>query len=231
MRWSFWLSLSLSYLPIIGSMGNTVDCSPLSQPDEVIWQKRGQSASLPCTFSSNCRPFDIQWFAFKEKVHHQVNLTTTPAKYSLEGASLHIKSLNVNDSGIYHCAVVFSGTTASGAQMIGSGTTLVVRGEAKQVVWHTLMWLSFVLLAIYSLAVIVLIILKKNGHNIRICRGICTTHKSNSTKRMQFHAVVQELYGRRKLESSTQKARRNPSQNKAKSTQSNLPTDDIYQNL
>ncbi|XP_029913356.1 uncharacterized protein LOC115363346 isoform X1 [Myripristis murdjan] len=211
------------------SVVNAVNCSSFSLPNEVIWRKTGQSASVPCTLSCSAHGMKFQWFAFKENFHHQVNLDTMPPKYSLEGASLHIMSLNTNDSGTYHCAVIFE-IKGSGTQMIGSGTTLVVK-EDKQMVGDTLMWLAFALLAIYSVAVMILIILKKNGRSIN--RQIATSHKSqkNSTKRMQFRAVMQEFCNKRNLEKTTPNTSRQPPQNKVESTQHSHSADDIYQNL
>lgn len=106
------------------------DKSCLSQPNKVIWQKIGQSAVLPCTVSSRCSGLRYEWFVFKENSHLRLNVLDNSLKYSLEGAHLHINSLHVNDSGIYYCAAVSHGDPAPGAQHVGSGTTLVVRGKS-----------------------------------------------------------------------------------------------------
>lgn len=109
------------------------DCC-LSQPNNVIWQKIGQSTVLPCTPSSHCSTKDwkYEWFSFKEKRHIRLKVLENPEKYRLEGASLHINSLHMNDSGIYHCAAVFLGAPAKGGQHVGPGTTLVVRGKREK---------------------------------------------------------------------------------------------------
>lgn len=103
----------------------------LSQPNEVIWQKTGASVVLPCTASSQCssKGFQYEWLVFKEDLYLRLNLSDSPSKYILDGGSLHIKSLNANDSGIYHCAAVSHGVQAPGSQHVGFGTTLVVNGK------------------------------------------------------------------------------------------------------
>lgn len=103
----------------------------LHQPDENIWRIGGQSASLPCNIAYDTnRKIDVLWFVFKQDAHHSVDLMTQQHKYSLERNSLNINSLQVNDSGVYHCAAVFRDVVCSRAQEIGQGTTLVVRGKS-----------------------------------------------------------------------------------------------------
>ncbi|CAB1342297.1 unnamed protein product [Coregonus sp. 'balchen'] len=198
-------------------MWNKTDCLQvlsLHQPDEVIWRIGGQTASLPCniTYDTNME-IDLIWFVFKEDAHHSVDLMTQQHKYSLERNALNINSLQANDSGVYHCAALFKNVVCSGAQEIGQGTTLVVREWGMQMTWHVLLWLLFVLLALYSLAVLILIICKKKN-----------------TVRVQFGAVVQELYGKRNLQSNKKNPNHSgPAQNKVESPHSNHP-EDIYQN-
>lgn len=92
----------------------------------------GKSADIPCNVSSHCsaRPWQYEWFIFKENIHFHLKLLENPEKYKLVGASLHISSLKTDDSGIYHCAAVSHGEPASGTQHVGLGTTLVVRGKS-----------------------------------------------------------------------------------------------------
>ncbi|AWP18906.1 Hypothetical protein SMAX5B_021043 [Scophthalmus maximus] len=160
MRRLLWFSLMLTHLPVTESTGNAIGC--ITQPGEEIRQKTGQVAILPCNISSNCpaRGWRYGWFVFKENSHLRLNLNN-PLKYRLDGASLHIKSLNTNDSGIYHCAAVWLEPPTSGLHHVGSGTALTVTGHIKTMARDILLWLSFVLLVIYSMAVVTLIILKK----------------------------------------------------------------------
>ncbi|XP_078126277.1 uncharacterized protein LOC144530546 isoform X2 [Sander vitreus] len=126
----FWFSLLLTYLPVTESMKKEESC--LLQPNKVIWRKTGQTAVVNCTISSHCSARDLhyEWFTFKENIHLRLNLKSNSLKYSLDGASLNINSLDANDSGIYYCAAVSSGPPAAGAQHVGLGTTLVVRGKS-----------------------------------------------------------------------------------------------------
>ncbi|XP_041813793.1 immunoglobulin superfamily member 6 [Chelmon rostratus] len=222
MEWLFCFSLLLTYLPA------TESC--LSQPNKVIWRKTGQSAVLPCTVSSNCssRYRQYEWFTFKDNFHFRIRLDNH-LKYTLDGASLRIKSLHTNDSGIYLCAAVSHGDPAPDAQHVGLGTTLVVREKVKIMVRNILLWLSFVLLAIYSLAIVTLII-KKYGCNMSICKRAPITDRDNSTKKKQFRDVLQEMYSKRNSERQKQTVSRNRPQVKAASTDLNS-TDDIYQNV
>ncbi|XP_041735220.1 immunoglobulin superfamily member 6 [Coregonus clupeaformis] len=211
-------------------MWNKTDCLQvlsLHQPDEVIWRIGGQTASLPCNivYDTNME-IDLIWFVFKEDAHHSVDLMTQQHKYSLERNALNINSLQANDSGVYHCAALFKNVVCSGAQEIGQGTTLVVR----EMTWHVLLWLLFVLLALYSLAVLIRIICKKTGKDIAVCRGTQKSDIQKNTVRVQFGAVVQELYGKRNLQSNKKNPNHSgPAQNKVESPHSNHP-EDIYQN-
>ncbi|XP_036794826.1 immunoglobulin superfamily member 6-like isoform X2 [Oncorhynchus mykiss] len=198
-------------------MENKENCPPglsLHQPDDIIWRIGGQSASLPCNIAYDTnRNIDFLWFVFKQDAHHSVDLITQQHKYSLERNSLNINSLQANDSGVYHCAALFRDVVCSGAQEIGQGTTLVVRERGVQMAWHVLLWLLFVLLVLYSLAILILIIRKKKNK-----------------VRVQFGAVVQELYGKRNLRSNKKNPNHSgPAQNKVESPHSNHP-EDIYQN-
>uniref|UniRef100_A0A3B4U6D1 Ig-like domain-containing protein n=1 Tax=Seriola dumerili TaxID=41447 RepID=A0A3B4U6D1_SERDU len=147
-------------------MGIAEGC--LTQPVKEIWRKVGQDAVVPCNVSLHCSATGLhyEWFVFKETSHPRLNLRN-PVKYSLDGAFLHIRSLNANDSGIYHCAAVWPGQPANGTQHVGVGTTLIVK-EIKTMARHILLLLSFVLLVIYSMAVVALIILKVHYLNVFI---------------------------------------------------------------
>lgn len=109
--------------------GSTNPESCLSQPDEVLWRKTGQSVDLPCAISAQCSGpnWKYEWLTCKERFCFSVELHEKLDKYKLDGASLHITALRANDSGIYHCAAVSAG--GQGSQHVGLGTTLVVKGR------------------------------------------------------------------------------------------------------
>ncbi|KAG7505343.1 immunoglobulin superfamily member 6 [Solea senegalensis] len=211
----FWISLVLTNLPVTESMRKVNDC--LRQPQKEILKERGQVVVLPCNGSSECLAIGVryEWFLFKEHSHVRLNLRDNPLKYTLNGASLRIKSLQKNDSGIYHCAAVCSELTAeSGTQHVGPGTVLTVTGNVKTVASNILLWSSFVLLVIYSIAIVTLIILKKHGR------------KNYSTKTTKFHDVLQEMNSRRNLEKGQSSL-----QVEAANAKFNRSADDIYQNV
>ncbi|CAJ1074991.1 immunoglobulin superfamily member 6 isoform X1 [Xyrichtys novacula] len=219
---SFWFSLLLLSLPVRESNERENNC--LSQPVKVIWRKSGQSVVLPCNINSHCSTSNMRyvWFSFKEDTHHPLVLQSDSPKYNLNGASLHIKSLHANDSGIYHCAAESTGEPAQGKQHVALGTTLVVRDKVNLMVRDVLLWLSFALLAIYSLALVTLIV-RKSGCSLGICGRMRKTYKTNSTKTRQFRDVLQEIHRRNNLERKKQAA---PSADFNSST-----TDEIYQNV
>ncbi|XP_029998291.1 uncharacterized protein LOC115425004 [Sphaeramia orbicularis] len=222
-----WFYFLLIYLPVTESMDKTV-C--LSQP-KVVWRKTEQSAVLSCTVHSNCSDTGLQyrWFVFRKDTHSEVH--DSPPKCVLNGPTLHINSLDVTDSGIYHCAAVsLDREPEAGRQHIGLGTTLVVREKTK--VRHILLWLSFILMAIYSLVILALVILKKYGYHRTCIKMNKTSNVKTSSKRMQFRDVLQELYSRRNSERNKQSARRNrPQTDEAASPKFNGSIDDIYQNV
>ncbi|XP_034394616.1 immunoglobulin superfamily member 6 isoform X2 [Cyclopterus lumpus] len=199
-----WFSLLLSYLPVTENKQKDESC--LSQPNGVMWQLSGESAVLKCSVNSDCSAKGLQyeWFAFRRNVHLRLRPSNESLKYSLDGASLHIKSLHVNDSGIYHCAAVSSGEPAPGAQHVGLGTTLVVRGKSVQLQY---------------------------GCNMSVCGSVLNTNKKNSVKRTQFRDVLQEMYSKRNLGNSKKTESRNRSQAEAASTEFKNSTDDVYQNV
>ncbi|XP_019906860.1 immunoglobulin superfamily member 6 isoform X2 [Esox lucius] len=202
------------------------------QPDEVMWQVSDQSGSLPCTITTNStKPIEIRWFVFSEHSYHLVDLDTYSYKYRLEKQALNINSLQANDSGIYHCAAFLSDMACSGAQTIGQGTTVLVKERGMEITGYVL-WLLFVLLALYSVAVLILLICKKTGRDATFWEGTrWRRDKKNTTQKIRFGAVVQELYVKRKLRSNKNSEVIDPTQNKVESPHSNLPHEDIYQNL
>lgn len=77
------------------------------------------------TCSSN--KHDVQWYVFRTNSSHQLDIK--PIKYRLDGADLHINGLSQSDDGVYYCAVSDKNLVNSGAQAIGTGTTLTVKGK------------------------------------------------------------------------------------------------------
>ncbi|KAM8844226.1 immunoglobulin superfamily member 6 [Spinachia spinachia] len=220
-----WFSLLLSYLPVTVSMKKS--CVPLQTKRMV--QQTGTNAVLKCAIESHCfNELHYEWFIFNARTHAHLNLSSDSQKYSLEGTSLKIKSLLVNDSGIYHCAVESSGDPAPGAQHVALGTTLVVR-EHNKIMIRYFLWASFALLAIYSLALVTLIIKKYGRKNIS--RSKSKTKKKNSTKNAQFRDVLQEMYSRRNLDKGQKDVSRNRSHAEAANTEVDNSNEDIYQNV
>ncbi|XP_075880358.1 immunoglobulin superfamily member 6 isoform X2 [Nelusetta ayraudi] len=190
----FWCSLLLNFLKLTEGNTNSKSCN-LSQPDEVLWRKIGQSVELPCAISSGCSGtgWQYEWLTCKESVCFRLKLPEYPQKYKLNKASLQITALLANDSGIYHCAAVSGGHQAQGSQHVGLGTTLVVRENIKTMVRHIYLWICFVLVFVYTLAVVTLIV-KMYG-----CQRIHKLDQFNLTKRTQFHDVLQEMHNKKKL--------------------------------
>lgn len=114
------------------SSKNTESC--LSQLPEIISRKVGSDADIPCEVRKGCpgQPWKYEWFSFKENSHIHLQLRENPGKYSLNGAYLHISSLQENDSGIYHCAAVSLVELGQGMRHVGPGTTLIVKGEREK---------------------------------------------------------------------------------------------------
>ncbi|KAL0993163.1 hypothetical protein UPYG_G00104070 [Umbra pygmaea] len=229
---SVFLSPTLIFIST-ADIRNMLICKVLVKQPADMWQLYGQKASLPCDITSNPNnPINVLWFVFKKDSHHLVDLVNQPKKYELEKHNLNIYSLHANDSGVYHCAAFLTDLACSGAQTIGSGTTLLVREMGMQTAWHV-SWVLFVLLTLYSLAVLFLMIRKKTGHNLTVDRGTKSSgNKKNATHRIQFGAVVQELYSKTKSRKlSKQSDDSGPTQKKVKSPRSHHPDEDIYQNL
>ncbi|KAF3700197.1 Immunoglobulin superfamily member 6 [Channa argus] len=213
----FWFWLLVTNLSVTESGGEDI-C--LTQPISEIKRKVEQDALLPCTASAECSEngMSYKWFVFKKNQHSSIEVDFNSPRFSLDRASLRIKSLNVNDSGIYHCAAEWTREPTKGKQHVGMGTTLTVRA-LESMTKHILLWLSFVLLAIYSSVILTLILSKKNN----------STNKARP--KSQFRDVLQEMYNKKKLQSDTQTTGSNPSEAQTASSDLKSSIDDIYQNV
>ncbi|XP_069380731.1 immunoglobulin superfamily member 6 isoform X1 [Paralichthys olivaceus] len=215
----FCVSLMLTHLPLTDSTGK-------EQRWREIWRKTGQVVVLPCDVSSNSSSHNYQWFVFKENSHFHLNLSGISLKHSLKGASLRIEQLNTYDSGIYHCAAVKHFQRTKNSSLVGLGTSLTVKGHVKTMVKNILLWLSFVLLLLYSVAIVTLVILKKYG-----CRRMGKINKQKHSTKTRFHDVLQEMNKKRHLEGGKQTSGQNGSQVETASPEFNSSTDGIYQNV
>ncbi|MCJ8739352.1 hypothetical protein PDJAM_G00046160 [Pangasius djambal] len=124
------------------------------------------------------------------------------------------------------------GSIDSGAQAIGTGTTLTVKENdynAGQVLLITLV----VLLSLYSLIILTLFICIKTGRAMLLKRKQSQSQeKGDSTRRVHFRAVVQELYSKRNLRRNKKNTSTDIShENKVEEPQSHTVREDIYQNL
>ncbi|KAK2833480.1 hypothetical protein Q5P01_017369 [Channa striata] len=227
----FLFCLLLTYLPVTGSNGKDI-C--LTQPVNKITCKVGEDTLLLCNVSANClgQGMNYKWFVFKENIRHPFEVSRSSHKFNLEKASLHITSVNVNDSGIYYCAAEWSGEPTRGKQRVGQGTTLLVVAQGKKMVKDILLWLTFALLVLYNLVILTHLLSKKFGCNLN---GMFKTDKNNSSNKVstkrQFRDVLQEMYRRKNLPRDTQTAGRNPSQAQAAGSDFNSSNNDIYQNV
>nr|XP_040046931.1 immunoglobulin superfamily member 6 isoform X2 [Gasterosteus aculeatus aculeatus] len=226
-----WFSLLLSYLPLTVTVTESVtkneSCFP--PPKKILLRQTGRIAVLNCPIESHCfKDLRYRWFVFKENMHAHLDFRSDFGleKYTQEGASLQINSVQVNDSGIYHCAVESGVDPAPRAQHVALGTTLVVREPITMIRYF--LWASFALLATYSLILVTLIIKKYGCKNVS--RSVSKT-KKNSIKKAQFRVVLQEMYSRRNLDKGKKDGSRNRSQAEAANTEFANPNEDIYQNV
>lgn len=109
----------------------------VTQPQELLHGRFNQSVYIPCHVNMSCQHTvleEVQWYVFTKDSYFQLDINNPPMKYRLEGRGLHISLLSHDDGGVYYCAASYKDLANSGAQDIGSGTTLTVKG--KYVAFH-----------------------------------------------------------------------------------------------
>ncbi|XP_028311723.1 uncharacterized protein LOC114468821 [Gouania willdenowi] len=220
-----WLSPLLIHVYMIGAIREEVKC--ISQPSRQNWKKVGQTTVLSCTVNHHCRTAGLHydWFVFKENAHLRINQSSD--KYRLDGASLHIKSLHTNDSGVYHCAAAPPRASGCCTQYVGQGETLTVR-DVKIMVRYILVVLSMVLLAIYSIGILTLFILKKCGCRASFCRKM---PKSPENRKTSFSKVLEEMDRKRNRKENNDRQSENCSEVEATHDGLENFNDDVYQNI
>ncbi|XP_015242543.1 PREDICTED: uncharacterized protein LOC107092532 [Cyprinodon variegatus] len=223
-----WLPLLLVHLVDTGSTQKSDSC--FSPSTKEIWKTAGQKAVLSCCVKPKKSPESLkfEWFFVKEGSHQ---LLIRNAKYNRNGGSLEINSLNVSDTGIYLCAATKEGTGDCDLPFVCEGTTLIVEASVTAMVKKFLLWFSFTLLAIYCVSIVTLIVVRKQGFNLKFCKRTSKTETNSLKKKTQFRDVVQELHSRVNLSKRKPSTRGNNSQVEAASEDGIITTDDIYQNV
>ncbi|KAK3520489.1 hypothetical protein QTP70_024101 [Hemibagrus guttatus] len=159
-------------LILIFSPGLSVSMCTLKvmQPQELLHGRLNQSVYIQCHVNMSCEAVvEVQWYVFRKDSYHQLDINNQPARYRLEGTGLHISLLSKHDDGVYYCAASYKGLANSGAQDIGSGTTLTVKDNDYST-WQVLLLTLVVLLSLYSLTILTLFICMKTGR-VKLFQG------------------------------------------------------------
>ncbi|XP_064170925.1 immunoglobulin superfamily member 6 [Anguilla rostrata] len=222
----FQLSVSLVCLAESRMLCRTV----ISQPDEVTAFTAARATILPCNVTHRCPNIasPIRWFVFRRDHHEEIHVQLR--KYSMDGRDLTIHSPQTNDSGVYYCSTAMSSTTTVVVPSIGNGTRLVVREKPNTTTMTALLWTLFAVLALYSLLILSLLICKKTRREIFRSKRRNTPEKRGSTRRLHFHAVVQELYGKGNLRSAGQNTAHSH-HGRFENPHAYSPDEDVYQNM
>ncbi|KAL2100910.1 hypothetical protein ACEWY4_002671 [Coilia grayii] len=206
------------------------------QTSAEIWPVEHSSVHIFCDVSvAQCQgkeKLQFTWHVLRKSSSEPLIVDPGSPKYSvLQKGDLEVKSFHANDSGIYFCGVTVGDQGRKGQQMIGHGTVVTVTVISHQI-QQAVLWLLFVVLALYSLIVLALLIMKMMGRDIPSLRGNNNGSKNNSTRRRHFRAVLQELYSKRNLHSPTKTPGHRPAAD-SEFENPHTPTqdDDIYQNM
>lgn len=113
----------------------------VTQPEEHLHVRFNQSVFIRCHVSMSCSKttHDVLWYVFRTDSYNQLDIKDSPMKYRLQGTDLHINQLSDGDDGVYHCAALYKDSTNSGAQDIGTGTKLTVKGKTSCCVTDTVL--------------------------------------------------------------------------------------------
>ncbi|XP_060757593.1 uncharacterized protein si:ch211-139g16.8 [Neoarius graeffei] len=208
----------------------------VAQPQEHLDGRFNQSVNITCHVNISCpnkKPV-VQWYVFTTDSYLQLDIKNQPKKYKLQGTDLHITWLSQSNNGVYYCAAFDNDSKNSGAQAIGTGTTLTVKeNENDNNIGNILLIILVVLLSLYSLIILALFICIKTGRATLFNRRQTQSQsKGDSTRRVHFRVVVQELYSKRNLRRNKKNRHTEVSQeNKVENPRSHTEREDVYQNL
>lgn len=227
----FYILLIFTFTPGLSVNGCIIN---VTQPQERLHGRFNQSISISCHVNMSCPNSipDMLWYVFRTDSYYQLGIKNQPTKYRLEGTELHINWLSHSDDGVYYCAVSDRVAANSGAQAIGTGTTLTVK-ENEYNTGQVLLFTLVALLSLYCLIILALVIFIKSGR-VKLLKGRQrqSQGKDDSTRRVHFGAVVQELYSKRNLRRIKKNTSTEVSQeNKVENPQSRTEREDVYQNM
>ncbi|XP_075421535.1 immunoglobulin superfamily member 6 [Ascaphus truei] len=222
--------LLLEFILIHYHCGATEDCKVTVTQDKFqeTYVSLG-TVTLSCSYTATActdQP-DIYWFRYLVSQSETLCTKATciprfTAHFTNPGASLAISSLQLNDSAIYVCGIVFTKSKSSTSKATGHGTTVVVRDRALTTEC-TVLIIICALLLVYSIAVFAVYAFlnwSKLKLFIHTKKGEDLTQEDPSKsyrRRRIFQAIAQELYHKRYAGNSR--------------GQSHVPEDDtIYQN-
>ncbi|XP_022522761.1 immunoglobulin superfamily member 6 isoform X2 [Astyanax mexicanus] len=229
----FQITLFLLFITELSASGCSLE---VRQPNKQLFGEEHQSISISCNISiSSCSSSspEVVWYVFTSGSHHQLDTKNHPTKYHLKNHQLQISQLTSSDDGVYYCAVAISDLTTAGAQAFGTGTTVTVH-EPSQYAGRSVLLALLVLLVLYDITLLTYMICIKTGRGSSFFNGRFrkSDTKIDSSKKVHFGAVVQELYNRRNLHKKSASASGEASpDNKIENPHFQTEGEDIYQNL